>query len=156
MMIDRLIIMLIEVESLWAYTLVQYLLLNLVIITNMYRIVENIHKFRDFRAIWEGFIQEIWACHTGGYPPMIGFGIPWKFSPRNNHFLLIRESFLPRKFPAIRYYGHDIESNYWPSYKLKQYLCICYKPLDLNKMLLSHNMICFWLDRLWYNILCAQ
>ena len=35
------------------------------------------------------------------YPPMIGFSIPQKFSPRNGHFLPIRESFLPRKFPVI-------------------------------------------------------
>ena len=31
------------------------------------------------------------------------FNIPRKFSQRNAPFLSIRESFLPRKFPAIRY-----------------------------------------------------
>ena len=31
------------------------------------------------------------------------FSIPQKFSPRNAPFLPIRESFLPWKFPAIRY-----------------------------------------------------
>ena len=36
------------------------------------------------------------------YPPMIGFRIPQKFSPQNDHSL-IRESFLPWKFPAIQY-----------------------------------------------------
>ena len=43
------------------------------------------------------------------YQPMIGFSIPRKFSPRNGHFLPIHESFLPWKFPAIRY----IESFPW-------------------------------------------
>ena len=32
---------------------------------------------------------------------MIGFSIPRNFSPWNDHFFPIHESFLPRKFPAI-------------------------------------------------------
>ena len=43
----------------------------------------------------------MWVCPY--QPIMIGFSIPRKFSPQNGHFLLIRESFLPQKFPAIRY-----------------------------------------------------
>ena len=41
------------------------------------------------------------------YQPMIGFAILRKFSPQNGHFLPIRESFLPRKFPAIWYILHS-------------------------------------------------
>ena len=37
------------------------------------------------------------------YPPMTAFSIPRKFSPWNDNFLPIHESFLPQKFPAIRY-----------------------------------------------------
>ena len=35
------------------------------------------------------------------------FSHPRKFSPRNATFLPIRESFLPRKFPAIQYYEQN-------------------------------------------------
>ena len=44
------------------------------------------------------------------YPPMTGFSIPRKFSPRNGHLLPICESFLPQKFPTIQYYM------YWPRF----------------------------------------
>ena len=37
-------------------------------------------------------------------PPIIGFSIPWKFSPTAKWSLLTNSgSFLPRKFPTIRY-----------------------------------------------------
>ena len=36
--------------------------------------------------------------------PMIGFSILQKSSLQNGYFLTIHESFLPPKFPAIRYY----------------------------------------------------
>ena len=61
----------------------------------------NFHKFRGFRATHESFLHEIWACRI--HLRMIGFTIQRKFSLRNGHFLPIHESFLPRKFPAIRY-----------------------------------------------------
>ena len=70
-----------------------------------YRIVgsfeeENFHKFHGCMAIRESFLPEIWER-----------GILWhskseqspKFSSQKSHFSVIRESFLSRKFPAIRY-----------------------------------------------------
>ena len=77
-----------------------------------YRIAENFHEFHGFRATREGFLHENLGVP---YPPMLGFSIPqvfsakWSLSP-------IRKSFLPRKFPAIRYltstcsnpYNYDI------------------------------------------------
>ena len=45
---------------------------------------------------------------------MIGFGSPQKFSPGNSHLLPICESFLPRKFPAIRYLSR-ISICFWDS-----------------------------------------
>ena len=38
------------------------------------------------------------------------FNIPQKFSPRNAPFLPIHESFLPRKFPAIRYHADPVST----------------------------------------------
>ena len=61
---------------------------------------ENIHEFPSFRPTHDSFLHERnldVLC-----PLMIGFSIPQKFSPQNGHFLPIRESFLPRKFPAVQ------------------------------------------------------
>ena len=72
---------------------------------NDYRIAEtfegeNFREFRGFVAIHESFLREIWG--------MVSFGAakasnPWKFSLWKTYFSPIHESFLPQKFPAIRY-----------------------------------------------------
>ena len=53
-------------------------------------------------------LHKIWGMLC---PPMIGFSSPQKISPWNGHFLLVCESFLPQKFPAIQY----IPSNEQPA-----------------------------------------
>ena len=54
--------------------------------------------------VWEPsakvFSAKFGACRTHLW---LVSSNPWKFSPQNSHFLRIRESFLPRKFTAIRY-----------------------------------------------------
>ena len=70
-----------------------------------YRIVGNFrwrkHEFHNFTATRESFLHKLLGRP---YPLCNQFNILRKFSPRNAPFLLIRESFLPRKFPAIRYH----------------------------------------------------
>ena len=58
----------------------------------------SVHEFHSLRAIYESFFHEF-----GHVPPKIELAFSEKFFPRNYHFLLIRESFLPQMFPAIRY-----------------------------------------------------
>ena len=60
---------------------------------------ENFRKFRGFVAIRKGFLHKIWGCGTFGAAKASNLR---KFSPRKSYFSPIRESFLPRKFPAIR------------------------------------------------------
>lgn len=56
--------------------------------------------FTNFTAIRESFLHEILCMpHPLCMQPVLAFR---KFS-RNTPFLPIRESYLPRKFPAIRY-----------------------------------------------------
>ena len=57
-------------------------------------------NFAIFPPSAKVFSTKFQACHTH-YATT--FNIPQKFSPRNAPFPPIRESFLPRKFPAIRY-----------------------------------------------------
>ena len=74
---------------------------------NKYRIAGNFLRgektftnFAIFQPSAKVFSTKFEACHTHY---ATNFNVPRKFSPRNATFLPIRESFLPRKFPAIRY-----------------------------------------------------
>ena len=59
-------------------------------------------NFADLEPPMKVFSMKLGAYRTHLHC-IIGFIIPQKFSPQNGHFLLISESFLPRKVPAIRY-----------------------------------------------------
>ena len=68
----------------------------------LYHITQNFRgrKHSPISRFWSHPQKfEIWACPC---QTMIGFSIPREFSLRNVHFLPIRESFLPRKFPVVR------------------------------------------------------
>ena len=60
---------------------------------------ENLHEFRNFTATR--------LCEILGMPHSL-CDIPRKFSLQNVPFLLIRKTFLPRKFPALRYYNSGL------------------------------------------------
>ena len=51
---------------------------------------ENIHEFLDFRATHKVFSTKF--GHAVCYPPMIGFSIPWKFSPQGDYFWSVKVS----------------------------------------------------------------
>ena len=57
-------------------------------------------NFTIFQPSAKVFSTKFWACHTHY---ATSFNIPRKFSPQNAPLLPICESFLLRKFPAIRY-----------------------------------------------------
>ena len=61
---------------------------------------ENFCKFCSFVAIHKSFLHEIWIMASFGAAKVSN---PQKLSPRKSYFSPICESFLPRKFPAIRY-----------------------------------------------------
>ena len=77
--------------------------------TISYHIAENfrgrIKAFTNFAALEPP--AKVFSMKFGRVVPtyVIGFSIPRKFSPRNDHFFIpIRENFfLPQKFPAIQY-----------------------------------------------------
>ena len=74
-----------------------------------YRIAENFRgRILSQISCFESHPRKFSPRNLGmPYPPMLGFSIPWKFSPRNDQRLSpIRESFLPRKFPAIWEHAH--------------------------------------------------
>ena len=70
-----------------------------------YRIAKNFRgrkllQILQFWAIRKSFLCKIWGVASFGTAKASN---PRKFSPRKAYFSPIRESFLPRKFPAIRY-----------------------------------------------------
>ena len=72
----------------------------------VYRIAGNFWGRKLSRILWVESHQRTFSPHSFGCGAptfTVGFSTPWKISPRNAHFLQIRESFLPRKFPAIQY-----------------------------------------------------
>ena len=61
---------------------------------------ENFHEFRGSDAIRESFLHEMGVAHIAYY--LVGGESTEVFSTKS-YISRIRESFLPRKFPAIRY-----------------------------------------------------
>ena len=61
---------------------------------------ENLHEFCDLTATHESFLHKILGIP---HPLCNQFNIPRKFSPRSAPYLLIHDSFLLRKFPAMWY-----------------------------------------------------
>ena len=60
---------------------------------------ENFRKFCGFVAQCKSFLRKIWGVASFGTKKVSS---PQKFSPQKLYFSQIRESFLPRKFPAIQ------------------------------------------------------
>ena len=61
---------------------------------------EKFRKFCGFVAIRKSFLRKIWGVASFRTAKVSNLR---KFSPQKSYFSTIHESFLPRKFPAIRH-----------------------------------------------------
>ena len=86
--------------------------------------------FANFAVLW--LSVKVFSTKLGG---VVSFGIAKASNPRKSYFSPIRESFLPRKFPAIRYNswstvqreGESATDRYPPADLEAQY-----RPIPLN------------------------
>ena len=72
---------------------------------------ENFRKFYGFVAIRKCFLHKIWGVASFGTAKVSN---PRKFSPQKSYSSQIRKSFLPQKFPAIRYCSMFRSSDHSP------------------------------------------
>ena len=116
------------------------------VLATYYHIAENFWPMKIF-------FTKFGACCTHLHC-MIGFSILWKDSLRNGHFLSIRESFLPQKFPAIWYYY------IWNGIRVNPIALLCVNTnlhhnlhfvLDINLQRVSYSQVGVWVIHMQYH-----